>query len=397
MPASDIGLAANFTPTLVSSITIPEGDQSKIVGDADFTLTVTVTPDTALNQTVDWASTDETVATVTSGGVVSIVAAGTADISATSTDGSNVSDVVTVTVTDAPGTLTLYEAYAFGEDSYTRETPNQSGKDYVKVVQDGTNFTYSESQGHGYTDLDKLDGSPNDRNSSACGEELYDQFIGVKNGPGDIKFRVDVPNGDYQFVAAMGDASYSHYNIMKVRDGSDGTLQTLISGIQCAKDEYAIVEFDDKVVPACSGATFTAQPESPVLTVTNGYIEVIQESTGNGGDLVLCEIWSLDGHIKSAATKQLGTESLAATVKLYPNPSEAGQALNIELIGFEYETNATINIMDVSGRIAYSTSVKTHGHASQRVGISTEGLSSGMYMVVVRSDNKVINQRLIIR
>jgi hypothetical protein len=52
------------------------------------------------------------------------------------------------------------------------------------VVQDGANFTYDAAAGHGYTDLDKLDGSVNNRNSSACDEELYDQFIGVKGGPG---------------------------------------------------------------------------------------------------------------------------------------------------------------------------------------------------------------------
>jgi uncharacterized repeat protein (TIGR02543 family) len=85
------------------------------------------------------------------------------------------------------------------------------------------------------------------------------------------------------------------------------------------------------------------------------------------------------------------------TAELFPNPVAAGQALTVGLMGFESEKDIAIQIMDISGRIAYSTSVKTHGHASQRVGISTEGLSAGMYMVVVRGSNKIINQRLIIR
>jgi uncharacterized repeat protein (TIGR02543 family) len=89
--------------------------------------------------------------------------------------------------------------------------------------------------------------------------------------------------------------------------------------------------------------------------------------------------------------------SADASVKIYPNPSEAGRSLTLELIGFENEANATINIMDISGRTAYSTSVKTHGHASPQMEISLEGISSGMYIVVVKSENKVVNQQLIIR
>ena len=158
--------------------------------------------------------------------------------------------------------------------------------------------------------------------------------------------------------------------------------------------DYNIIT--EMVVPACSGATFTPQPTSPTLTVTNGYIDVIQESSSNGGDLVLVEIWSLDGHVKSADAT-LDMQELSASVKLYPNPTSSNAGLNIELKGFENETNATISIMDISGRIAYSTNVQTQNLSSQRVSISLDGVSSGMYMVSVRGNNKVINQRLIIK
>ncbi len=633
-------LTANFDPILVSSISIPEGDQSKQVGDADFTLTVNVSPGDALDKSVTWDSDNESVATVTSGGVVSVIAAGTANITAETNDGSNLSasvqvtvvestvpvtgvsidqtgpialtvggssstltatvspndatdpsigwgsdatgvatvdgsgvvspvsagtaiitvttndggftDDITVNVTDAPApgndaipwvedftglsdgttsdngstgwtidntginpavgihwvvsetlkaqntdaevdfatnsidissassvtieidletsstmdagedysnwyykvdggseqqivaidgaysrntvtvtgvsgssleivgrtyinagneqlyvysisvtaeavmpSLALYEAFAFGAESYTTETPNQSGKNYVKVVQDGANFTYNATDGHGYTETSDIDGSANNRNSTPCGEELYDQFIGVNNG-GEIIFRVDVPNGDYQFVAVMGDARYSHTNTMKVRDGSTGTVHTLIDNVNCASDEYATVTFGDKTIIPCSGATFTAQPESPTLTVTNGYVDVVQATPNIGGDLVLVEFWSLDGHVKSASAR-LDMAPMAATVKIYPNPAQSGEGLIVELKGFENETEATISIMDISGRIAYSTNVQTMDRSVVEQTLNTNGLSGGMYMVVVRGNNKVINQRLIVR
>jgi len=158
--------------------------------------------------------------------------------------------------------------------------------------------------------------------------------------------------------------------------------------------DYNIIT--EMVVPACSGATFTPQPTSPTLTVTNGYIDVIQESSSNGGDLVLVEIWSLDGHVKSADAT-LDMQELSASVKLYPNPTSSNAGLNIELKGFENETNATISIMDISGRIAYSTNVQTMDRNVVEQSLNTNGLAGGMYMVVVRSNNKVINQRLIVK
>jgi uncharacterized repeat protein (TIGR02543 family) len=101
--------------------------------------------------------------------------------------------------------------------------------------------------------------------------------------------------------------------------------------------------------------------------------------------------------LKSAKARRTFSGNSLSSIRMYPNPSNAGQALNIELIGFEDETNATINIMDISGRIAYSTNVNTKDMVTVEQSINPGNLSAGMYMVVVRSSNKVINQRLIVR
>lgn len=81
----------------VSSVTLDNTELSLAVGKT-ATLTATCTPDTAEDLTVSWKSSDTSIATVDSSGVVTAVSAGTAIITATSNDESTVSATCTVTV-----------------------------------------------------------------------------------------------------------------------------------------------------------------------------------------------------------------------------------------------------------------------------------------------------------
>ena len=83
--------------TWVKGITLDKSTLALEVGGATGALVATVTPDTAVVKTVAWSTSSETVATVV-GGTVTAVGAGTATITATTTDGSlTASCVVTVT------------------------------------------------------------------------------------------------------------------------------------------------------------------------------------------------------------------------------------------------------------------------------------------------------------
>lgn len=84
----------------VGSIELSETEHTMEIGEA-FDLTATVLPADAYNKAVQWASDNNSVATVTDGHVTAI-GAGECDIICTSTDGSNISTTCHIKVNEAP-------------------------------------------------------------------------------------------------------------------------------------------------------------------------------------------------------------------------------------------------------------------------------------------------------
>lgn len=82
---------------LATSIGLNKTSLDMAVGQTD-TLIPTITPDNATNKSVKWTSSDSTIATVDNTGKVTSIKAGTATITATTTDSSNLSASCTVNV-----------------------------------------------------------------------------------------------------------------------------------------------------------------------------------------------------------------------------------------------------------------------------------------------------------
>ena len=86
-------------PNVVLATSIELNQTSANVNEGEtLQLTATVMPEDATDKTVTWASSDETVATVDQNGLVTAVAAGTATITASTIDGSDLSASCEVTV-----------------------------------------------------------------------------------------------------------------------------------------------------------------------------------------------------------------------------------------------------------------------------------------------------------
>ena len=93
---------------LVSNIVLSESEMTLNEGQS-ATLTAIITPDLANNKTLEWTSSNESVAKVSSQGKVTAISKGTAIITATSTDGSNVSASCTVNVVKLVSGIVLSE------------------------------------------------------------------------------------------------------------------------------------------------------------------------------------------------------------------------------------------------------------------------------------------------
>ena len=85
-------------PGSVTSISLTKTTLSLVVGEADVTLTYTIEPANATDNTVTWSSDNTAVATVDATGRVHAVAVGTAIITATANDDSGVKATCKVTV-----------------------------------------------------------------------------------------------------------------------------------------------------------------------------------------------------------------------------------------------------------------------------------------------------------
>lgn len=92
------GYLVDQSATNASGISLNKTQDSLKVGDTD-TLIATVSPDSATNKNVTWASSDSSIASVDSTGKVTAIKAGTATITATTQDESNLSASCSVTVT----------------------------------------------------------------------------------------------------------------------------------------------------------------------------------------------------------------------------------------------------------------------------------------------------------
>jgi PKD repeat protein len=83
--------------------------------------------------------------------------------------------------------------------------------------------------------------------------------------------------------------------------------------------------------------------------------------------------------------------ALAASFQAYPNPTRGKVALSFSLM---YSNAATIEIMDLSGRVVWVESAEVNGTYHKELDLSS--YAAGVYLVRVSSEDGVVARRLIV-
>jgi uncharacterized protein YjdB len=251
------------------------GDSALTVGGSTV-LTATVAPTTATDKTVTWSSSNESVATVTSAGVVTAINNGTVTITATSNAVSTVTGTISITVTGAPSGTARYIV-----NGLTSGLPTSypSGADYVSqgVVFYAANAMYSSSY---YQIQIKRDTAACYYNATAMGADITSLVINISNNSSaatdfvvsagsaanpSTTLTATVSNLSYKYTPAAG----SRY--FKIAGSSNGT--TYINSI--------VVEF---------GATETAATAAAyVLGIAPDVDSAKDYCIGTGGNYSLAK------------------------------------------------------------------------------------------------------------
>lgn len=109
-------------PVIVTDITLDQEEHGMLVGEV-FKLNATVTPSNATDKTVTWASTDESVATVSQGGTVEAKGAGKTVITATTQNGIIAYCIVNVTGVASTNRSRIYVPDILATDSEYVDIP----------------------------------------------------------------------------------------------------------------------------------------------------------------------------------------------------------------------------------------------------------------------------------
>ena len=125
----EISITVNAIPVTSISVTA-QGGVASVEEESQLQLNVSVVPNNATVQTVTWSSDHTSIATVNTNGLVTGVSEGTARITATANDGSQVYGYIDVTVTPKPQQSEFDADMAAGSNSMACTV---SGEDGVKV------------------------------------------------------------------------------------------------------------------------------------------------------------------------------------------------------------------------------------------------------------------------
>ncbi len=324
------GTPVNYN--LVTELIVsPEADE--IIINETKQLSVEVLPSNATNKTVTWSSGNTAVATVNANGLVTAVSAGTAQITATSNDNSDISDASTITVIEIPsGNLALNKPVSVSSTEY-----------------------------HTLGASNAVDGDSDTRWSSLYSDP---EWISVDLGTNYAINRVKLT------WAWNSTADYD------IQVSTDNVSWTTIKSV--------------------SGNTTTVN-DNTGLSGTGRYVRIYCTARLSewGHSIYELEVYGSSSNTSTQKSVALGNTKLEqdnSNILVYPNPA-FDDKVKVKLTGYSGEN--TISIIDFSGKVIVSEKVAVEGN--HEFTLNVESLKSGIYIISVRGAKGFKNMKMIKR
>ena len=229
-------LAITVTPISVTSVSLDSSSASVKEGKT-ITLVATVYPTNATNKAVAWTSSNTSVATVSSAGVVTGVSAGEATITVTTNDGSKTATcVVTVTASSAGGEETFSISYTDLPTSYQTGSTIYTAASGIKFqayncANYSSKMQFKASSGYFQTteDLELQSITINDRESN----ELT---VYGSNTAGSFSTEITGTNDVYDLTG------YSYFKVARTSSGAAYCSSiTVVTGTPTPTDPTSII------------------------------------------------------------------------------------------------------------------------------------------------------------
>lgn len=351
-------------PVVVTNITIDQVEHDMLVGEV-FKLNATVTPSNATNKTVEWASTDESVATVTSGGTVEAKGAGKTVITATTENGIVVYCVVNVTGVASTNLSKIYVPDVLA-----------TNKNYVDIpVMIEKNPGISFAAISVLYDSDKLE--PVSVNNGC----VFDSVLGsIENSESKVKlyFTSDCD------IYSNGVLAIIRFNVLDSKSAPPIKLCYFPSEIRNSHSESVSFNLSDGVIemPKCKHANTEIRNAKPATCTQNGYTgdkycrdcDILLEA-GTVINAIGAHSWDNGRVTKPATCTATGVKTYACTV------CRETKTETIVKIAHSYKTTTTKATTSKNGSIV--TKCTVCGSVSKNTTIyypKTVTLSATSYM-----------------
>lgn len=136
------------------------------------------------------------------------------------------------------------------------------------------------------------------------------------------------------------------------------------------------------------------------VAIQDGGLSIKFNPTANRVALAGMEIYRVNAATVTAVANEivLNDSGAAAALTVYPNPTQAGATVQIDLAGFASNEKVDISLQDVMGHRIQSNQVITNPAGTAKVQLpATQRLAAGLYLINAQGNSKKAQAKLLIK